>query len=225
MTAALMLETSFVFADEHRIVTTREPCATRAPSLVLVRDATSRVWAVGTHVLPEVAETLDALASEEGPSADPTLPPLHEARYRELLGDQVSFGPSFVFPEALAEPAQAIEVIDDEHALMHHFRGWVPGEIADGRAPVMAIVVDGKPVSVCFCARISPVAAEAGVETAAPFRGRGYAGSVTAAWARAIRTSGRTPGYSTSWTKHASLAVARKLGLIAHASSWSIGRA
>jgi predicted GNAT family acetyltransferase len=86
----------------------------------------------------------------------------------------------------------------------------------------MAIVVDGNPVSVCFSARSSPVACEAGVETAAQFRGRGYAGVVTAAWARAIRASGRTPFYSTSWTNGASLANARKLGLIATGSSWSV---
>jgi len=134
------------------------------------------------------------------------------------------FGPKFVFPEVLDEPAHPIAVIDDEDALSHHFRGWVRGEIAAVCAPVMAIVVDENPVSVCFSARSSPVAAAAGVETAVPFRGRGYASAVTAAWARAIRASGRTPYYSTSWTNTASLANARKLGLITHGSSWSVDK-
>ncbi|MXZ22396.1 MAG: GNAT family N-acetyltransferase, partial [Caldilineaceae bacterium SB0665_bin_25] len=34
---------------------------------------------------------------------------------------------------------------------------------------------------------------------------------------------GRVPLYSTSWENGASLAVARKLGLVAYASGWSLG--
>jgi len=224
MTPQLTLELGLVFAGEHRIVTTREFVPRPAPAFILARNSTSREWAVRVDVAPDVAELLDALASDERPAADPTLPPRHEARYRELLGDKITFGPKFVFPEVLDEPAYAIAVIDDEDALSHHFRGWVRGEIAAVCAPVMAIVIDEKPVSVCFSARSSPGAAAAGVETALPFRGRGYAGAVTAAWARAIRASGRTPYYSTSWTNTASLANARKLGLITHGSSWSVDK-
>ena len=81
----------------------------------------------------------------------------------------------------------------------------------------------GYPVSVCFCAtRNSEFAIEAGLETAAAFRRRGFGARVTAAWASAIRASGRIPLYSTSWNNPASLAVARKLGLIPYASDWSV---
>ena len=83
-------------------------------------------------------------------------------------------------------------------------------------------VEDGHAVSVCFCARKSNVAAEAGLETAIEFRGRGLAPRVVSAWALAVRETGRIPLYSTSWSNDASLAVARKLGLMAYASSWSI---
>lgn len=223
MAAQLALDLGYVFAGEHRVVTTREPTARPAPSLVLARDATSRAWAVGAHVAPDVAAVLDALAREERPAADPTVPPMHEVRYRELLGENVYFGPNFEFPAVIDEPALPIAVVDDEEALAHHFRGWVAGEIAAGCAPVMAIVVDGKPVSVCFSARSSPIAAAAGVETAEAFRRRGYAAAVTAAWARAIRASGRTPVYGTTWANEASLANARKLGLVATGCSWSVG--
>lgn len=87
---------------------------------------------------------------------------------------------------------------------------------------MLAIIENDHPVSICFCARRSEAAAEAGVETAESYRGKGYGPRVTAAWAQAIRESGRVPLYSTSWTNHASLAVARKLGLVAYASSWSL---
>lgn len=96
------------------------------------------------------------------------------------------------------------------------------GEIVQGRSPAMAIVEDGYPVSVCFCARRSHEAAEAGLETAEAYRGRGYGPRVAAAWALAVRASGRIPLYSTSWNNAASLAVARKLGLIVYASGWSL---
>ena len=56
---------------------------------------------------------------------------------------------------------------------------------------------------------------------AVKYRGRGLAQRVTAALA--IRAPGRVPLYSISWTNHhASLAVARKLGLVAYTSTWSI---
>jgi hypothetical protein len=87
---------------------------------------------------------------------------------------------------------------------------------------VVAVVEDGYPVSICFSARKSGVAAEAGLETAEAFRGRGFGPRVAAAWALSIRAAGRVPLYSTSWANDASLAVARKLGLLAYASHWSL---
>jgi hypothetical protein len=113
-------------------------------------------------------------------------------------------------------------IIDDERQLNQNFQGWVAGEIATGRGPVMGIIEAGYPVSICFCARSSDLAAEAGLETAEAFRGRSFGPRVTAAWALAIRASGRIPLYSTSWTNNASLKVAAKLGLKAYAAGWSV---
>jgi predicted GNAT family acetyltransferase len=115
--------------------------------------------------------------------------------------------------------------LQDERLLARHFRGWQPGELAAGRAPAFAVLEGGVAVSICFSARLSEAAAEAGVETAAAQRGRGLAARVTAAWARKIRDAGRTPLYSTSWANGASLGVARQLGLIAYASRWSVSAA
>jgi predicted GNAT family acetyltransferase len=79
--------------------------------------------------------------------------------------------------------------------------------------PVAAVIVEGRAVSVCFSARLTPRAAEAGVETLPDFRGAGHATHAVAAWAQAIRESGRRPLYSTSWENLASQGVARRLGL------------
>jgi len=103
------------------------------------------------------------------------------------------------------------------------FRGWKAGDLEAGYGPLLAIDADGAPASICFCARRTDAAAEAGLETAAEYRGRGLAARVTAAWACAIRATGRMPLYSTSWANFSSLAVARKLGLVAFAGMWSVG--
>ena len=104
----------------------------------------------------------------------------------------------------------------------HAFRGWLDSEIP-ACSPIVAVMDGGYPVSVCFCAtRNSAPAVQAGLETAAAFRGRGLAPRVTAAWACAIRSAGRIPLYSTSWSNAASLAVARKLDLVQYASDWSL---
>jgi hypothetical protein len=180
-----------------------------------------------------LARDLDELAREEPPVVDLRDPPLHAQRYRTMLenvnrrvaavgtGLRHDAGPAFAFPDVLEQPAGVVG-IEDESLLDHHFTGWVPGEIAAGRFPMMAVIEDGHPASICFSARNSDVAAEAGVETAAAFRRRGFAARVTLAWAVATRASGRIPLYSTSWTNDASLGVARKLGLIAYACGWSL---
>ena len=61
----------------------------------------------------------------------------------------------------------------------------------------MAVVVGGVAVSVCFSARSTSDASEAGVETLPEHRGRRYAGAVTVAWAARVRLQGRIPLYST----------------------------
>ena len=232
-TPQLHLETLFVLNDAGRIASTREPNPQSGPLFTLVRGAISCAWAVRTDMPSDVASELGALARQEPPLSILRDEPVHASRYLALLSDvgrspaqgardiRLSAGPAFAFPDTIEQYGE-VAVVDDERVLEHHFRGWVAGEIAAGCAPVTAVIRDGHPVSICFSARSSDVAAEAGVETAEPFRGLGFGSRVTAAWALAIRTSGRIPLYSTSWTNSASLAVARKLSLTAYASDWSL---
>ena len=146
--------------------------------------------------------------------------PCTPKRYMALVEGRTDSGPAFAFPEEIEQPHGAV-LMEDIGALDHHFSGWTASEISY-RAPIVALVEEGRAVSVCFSSRRSYEAAECGVETAAEFRGRSLAPRVAAAWAQAIRASGLIPLYSTSWSNAPSLAVARKLGLVAYAGRWSI---
>ena len=219
-TPALQLQTLFILDGEGRISGTRSPLPCAGPLFMLIRGMASCAWAVRQDLSPERAIELDRLAQEEPPVSDFRDEPLHSERYESLLGGEIDSGPAFTFPEVIAQPRSTV-FIEDIRLLDHHFSGWKVNEIQES-TPIAAVMEDGYAVSVCFCARRSAVAAEAGIETAVEFRGRGLGPNVAAAWASEIRASGRIPLYSTSWSNDASLAVARKLGLVAYASNWSI---
>jgi hypothetical protein len=221
-TPALQLEALFVLNEAGRIVSTREPNPAPGPMFSLIRDATRCAWAIHIDVPEDLAHQLNTLAREERAVQDVASKPLHAGRYRSLLGGTIESGPVFTFPEMLPTPQDTI-AIQQLEKLERHFQGWKPNELS-GCAPILAIVEEGYAVSVCFCARRSARVAEAGVETAKPFRGLGLGPRVTAAWALAVRASGLLPVYSTSWANTASLAVARKLGLNACASDWNLVR-
>ncbi|MYF82151.1 MAG: GNAT family N-acetyltransferase [Chloroflexi bacterium] len=219
-TPSLHLRTLYLFDAAGRTESTLEPQPTDGPSLTLIRGLSKRVWAVGSRVAPGLAEQLDLLAGREPPLEEWRDPPRFAERYRALLGGVLVSGPALEFPDRIDAP-EGVILIDDVRVLQRHFPGWTAEEIS-GRTPMAAVMVDGHAVSLCACARRTGEAAEASLETAEPFRGQGLAERVTAAWAIAVRESGRTPLYSTSWENTASLAVARKLGLTTYAASWSL---
>lgn len=216
----LCLRTQYVLDEDGRIVSTRVPSPGRGPAFVLARGAAGCAWAIHADVEPEIAKELDSLAREEPPIQDLRKSPIHAGRYVSLVGGELGSGPAFTFPEALTQHGETV-VVDDLRQLEYHFTGWTAEEIPDA-SPIVGVLEDGHPVSVCFCARRACFSAEAGLETAPAFRGRGLGPRVAAAWALAMRASGRTPLYSTSWSNEASLAVARKLDLIPYAATWKL---
>jgi hypothetical protein len=194
-----------------RMVRTNEPPPNgRVPRLTMIRTATSCAWVLRADVDDVVAARVAAIAPADEPE-----------RYRELLGGAIDGGPIFAFPETLPSDPHDVVEIDSLAPLVRYLHGWNAEEIPE-RGPILAICDGADAISVCFCARRSATAAEAGVDTSASHRGRGHAARVTAAWATAIRASGRTPSYSTSWSNTASLAVARKLGLVQYATTLNI---
>ena len=215
-TPDLHLRTLFLLDGDGRIRGTREPAPRPGPLFEIIRGKASCAWAVRADVPQDFADELDGLARQEPTAPDFRHAPVHAERYLALMEGKVYSGPAFMFPEDIAQPYGTV-FIEDIRLLDHRFDGWTVDEISE-RTPIVALVHEGSAVSVCFCARRSNVAALAGLETAVAFRGRGRGPRVTAGWASAIRASGRVPLYSTSWSNDASLAVARKLGLIPYSS-------
>lgn len=167
-----------------------------------------------------VAEELRALAEDEPPLSDLRDGPKHAARYSSLLTGDISSGPAFLFAPRMSSHPDVVSVASIEQ-LQRHFVGWTEDELPE-RSPIVVVFEAGEAVSVCFCARRSSVAAEAGVETALSYRGRGLAAIVTASWAASVQSSGLIPIYSTSWENSSSLAVARKLDLTPCAQIWTL---
>ena len=191
------------------------------PRFVLQRSGSDCAWAFRIDVPEALAAAVGRLAQNEPPARDLKIPPIHAEEYLSLLGGEVNCGPTFLFPDTTDNHNEGVVPIEELSLLQRNFWGWIEEEIP-ARLPIMAVVQNGHAVSVCFSARRSEVAAEAGLETASAFRGRGLGPRVTLAWADAIRSLGLIPIYSTSWRNTASLSVARKLMLIEATSHWQL---
>ncbi len=216
----------FVHDERGRIVTRNALDGGPAPRFFLGRTADGNRWRVRHDVPDDVAATLEALSAEEPVVADLRDPPHHDARYRDLLAGhgalgEVWMGPAYRFPADLPPDDANVVPLTRENAEI--LRGgdlepWVQ-DIGHG-GPLLALVRDGRAVSVCGSVRVTRHAHEAGVETSASARGHGFGVAVVAAWARAVREVGAEPLYSTSWENTASQGVASKLGLVPYASDY-----
>jgi GNAT superfamily N-acetyltransferase len=206
-----------------------------APRFFLGRTRQGNLWRFRHDLPADLTQALDELCRAEPVAADLTLPPQQAEAIRTLLRNHAPIeseyqGPAFWIPEtASAETAAASPqatvvrlTAENQHLLTTTLPEMLPWPWLQVRSPALAAVVDDQAVAICFCARLTDHVAEAGVETAPAFRGRGYASTVVAAWATTLRQTARLPLYSTWWANHASQAVARKLGMILYGEDWSV---
>lgn len=214
-------DTDFTYDVSGRMLQTNEPRAAErrpAPSFLLGRTMGGHVVRFGATVPDVLMRQLEAIIDRQPPVGDLHAAPAALAAVREALAQHAPItveesGPAYRFPDSIIPPAEAIRLTDANRELVRATYPWLHDELADWW-PCFAVVRDGAAVSVCFSARITARAAEAGVETLPDFRGRGYAAAVTGAWGAAVRASGRIPLYSTTWENRASQGVARCVGLI-----------
>jgi RimJ/RimL family protein N-acetyltransferase len=149
----------------------------------------------------------------EGVGADLDPVPRRVERYLELFdAPEFRAGPAFMFPPELPAAPTVVEI---DHTNADLLRGGFEAWLSDigRRGPFVAIVGDGRAVSLCASVRITRHVHCAGVETLPAHRGRGHAARVVAAWATRVRALGAVPFYGTTWRNDASRGVARRLGL------------
>ena len=222
----MQAEALFVHDTNGRLLRINEPDPTDpAPHFFLGRTASGNLWRTRYDLPVEIAAEIEGLAAREPIGDDLSQSPHFTAEYLELLKPYapqptINSGPAYSVPE-VDMPHDVVIVTQENRNLVQAHFDWLYETLAD-YAPVVVAVKDGNAVAVCFCSRITSRVAEAGVYTEANYRGHGYATKVAQGWAAATHTTGRLPLYSTSWSNHASQAIAKKLGAVQYGTDYSI---
>jgi len=219
--------------DRNRLLAVNEPGHPRPddplpPRLFVGRTREGLIWRF-RHDLPgSLVAELAAMLAVEPVAADLSRPlqcleAVQATLARTGPPSWMWSGPAWHFPaEIPASEPRVIPVTPENDELVRLLSPVLVADEVPSRQPCLTLLDDGRLASLCFSARNTPIAAEAGVETLEEFRGRGYAPAVVAAWARAVRQEGRIPLNSTSWDNLASRSVARKLGLVLYGADVSL---
>jgi hypothetical protein len=212
------VEALFVLDAAGRLVRGNEPGGGPAPRFFIGRTMEgNRCWF--RHDLDSgLVAALEASSLGEAGGAAFLERVQRGAEYESLLATAAPVqrrwsGPAYHFPDTLPRAPLVVRVTEANAGILRpHLEPWLP-DVAMGTL-MMAVVVGGEAVAVCGSVRITETAHEAGVETAPAFRCLGHGAQAVAAWGRVVFESGRIPLYSTSWENTASLALARRLGLV-----------
>jgi GNAT superfamily N-acetyltransferase len=223
--------TLFNLDDSGRIVSLRRPSRRpkAPPRFFMGRTLTGHVWHFRRDLAEDLIRELELLCRSEPLAPSLTIPPRKARDIRTALGVRGPVaneyrGPAYLIPETARVPSAAVVITKDNGYLLEAAFPWMlPHVMADvDIGPVTATVANGRAVSICYCARLSPLAAEAGVETLESLRGQGFATAAVAAWAAAARARGLVPLYSAAWENPASQRVAEKLGAVCYGEDWEI---
>jgi RimJ/RimL family protein N-acetyltransferase len=217
----------FTHDAQSRLLRVNEPGGGGLASrFFLGRTKEGNLWRFRADVTATLVQDLEMLYRDEPIARDLQNQPRHFETYLKLLESHESVqkvwqGPAYHFTN-LVEPSRPVTAITETSAelLGEGFSELIP-ELPTWQ-PFVAVVENGRAVSICRSVRITLEAHEAGVETLSDFRGKGYAKDVVAGWARLVRSMGAVPLYDTSWENTASQAVARKLQLVMYGADFHI---
>lgn len=213
--------------DTHgRLTATRDPVARPAPRLFLGRSSKVNAWAVRQDVDQATMAELDRHCRAEPKIETPQAglrPACRELAVELLAPIEFEYrGPAFVLPDELPYDDRAREVDAVGSAEWLEAFPWLAGQFG-ALSPVVIAFEAGQAAAVCHSPRgRTALAAEAGVETLEPFRGRGLATAAVACWARAVQRTGRHALYSTSWENKASQAIARRVSARLYGEDWHL---
>jgi len=229
---AIHVNTLFQCDPDGRLRCVNEPCPAgpcpAAPRFFMGRTPEGHCWRFRYDLPAEVVAQLELLCRSEPVTADLQALPQNYAAIKAVLTVQAPIeseyrGPAYWIPESVTPPSHVVLIDDTTIPLLQPNFPWATTDDPYYKmGPMAAVIVNGRAVSLCFCSRIPGQATEAGLETVAAYRGKGYAGAAVAGWAVAVRQRGCLPLYSTGWENHASRRVASKLGLICYGEDWSL---
>jgi len=217
------VEALFTHDAGGRLQTVNEAGGGRAPRFFLGRTSEGCLWRFSATLPDDVVRALEQVCRDEPPAMSITDDaPLRRAHYIEILAaDQrianVWAGPCYAQPisrrlEDLSAIHQCCSIDESNLQLLSaHLNEWL--DVALGCQPMVVAVSERNAVSVCASVRRSPTAHEAGVETAAEFRGRRFGRSALTSWLANVNGLGIEGIYSTSWTNEASRRLAAAAGL------------
>ena len=223
--------TLFNCDSDSRILSLRRPWSRPGgpPRFFMGRTHGNNVWLFRHDIPDDLTHELEVLCLSE-PSANRLMrPPGIATEIRAALQTRGPItreyrGPAYLIPERTQAPTDGVLITKEKGRMLEAGFSWMIPHLMAGVdiGPITAAVVNGSAVSICYCARLSALGAEAGVETLEAVRGRGYATAAVAAWATATRRRELLPLYSTSWENVASQRVAEKVGAVCYGEDWEI---
>lgn len=228
----MRIHVATLFGDEAngRLRFVREPGDPHLPPRFFMgRTLQGNVWYFRNDLPDDLTSEIGFLCRAEPVASNFARPPSVTAAIRAKLNEHRPIfreerGPAYLIPESVRAPKESFLIAKGNAYLLQAEFPWMLRRILDDVdvGPITAVVSRGDAVSICYCARLSTSAAEAGVRTVEASQGRGYATAAVARWAVAIRERGLLPLYSTTWDNIASQRVARKLGMLLYGEDWSI---
>lgn len=227
---ALQAAALFVLDADGRIVRLNSPDTVAPPSLYMSGCADGWIVRLRADVSAGVAAQVLALVAREPPVIAAGQWPKFTDDYRRLLGVDAPLsprqkGPIHLLPHATRSASVARIVCQhtpEGDALWARLQrdGMPAAMVADGFTdlshfwePWCVAMVGDEIGAIAFAARLSPQAAEIGVHTMKPFRGRRLAAAVTAGWSTMPILRQRTLFYSTLGDNLASQRVIAQLDL------------
>lgn len=210
----------YTYAD-GRMVSVNEPWGSTQPAPLLIVGRT--VQGEISYRLGQRADGLFAEQAEKLLSQGVFEPSAYEAPLHVQCVEQCC---CFYYPHSEVLPFDSRLLSTADAALLSaSFSAGFEDcrEELDTAQPFAVSLCDGKVVSICRSVRKGR-GHEAGIETLAPFRRQGYAGSALRCWTAAMLRQGNIPLYSASTENKASLALAQKNGYVLYANTFLLDR-
>jgi hypothetical protein len=218
----LQAEVLFVHDTRGRITNINEFNGHRAPRLFWGKTKRGSVLRFRGDVPETIVTGITQILGDSDDTHIVLAKIIHTLEQQEKI-KSIWMGPAYIFDDYNIgnNQAVAVRVTGDNREYLEPGFKHLLNELVY-REPCYMVIEDNKAVSVCFSARNTIKAAEAGIETLEEYRGKGYAIAVASAWSAAVHESGKVALYSTSWDNYASQAVARRLQLNLYGTDVSI---